>query len=219
MIPRRHCVDLPMTLIKICGITNIDDANAAVDAGADALGFNFYKPSPRYITPQNAREIVEQLPSSVLTVGVFVNEESGSLKRIVAESGIKALQLHGDESPDYCCELAADHFVIKTLAVSQGFDREVIHAYEVAAIMLDTRDNNLRGGTGRVFDWSIARQVNQFVPKLFLAGGLSPENIAEAIAMVCPYAVDACSALEDSPGKKNHERMRRFIETARSIKT
>ncbi|HJP94330.1 MAG TPA: phosphoribosylanthranilate isomerase [Pyrinomonadaceae bacterium] len=206
-----------MTLIKICGITNIDDANAAIDAGADVLGFNFYRPSPRYITPQNAREIIEQLPTSVLTIGVFVNEEPESLKRIVSESGIKALQLHGDESPEYCRELAADHFVIKTLAVSQSFDREMVHAYEVAAIMLDTRDNNLRGGTGRVFDWSIAQQVNQFVPKLFLAGGLSPENIAEAIAVVRPYAVDACSALEDSPGKKNPERMRRFIKMAQSI--
>ena len=208
-----------MTIIKICGITNLDDALAAIAAGADALGFNFYKPSPRYISPQNAREIVEQLPTSVLTVGVFVNEQLQSVRKIADETGLKALQLHGDESPEYCRELSADHEVIKTLAVSQDFDTQVIHAYDVAAIMLDTRDNNLRGGTGRVFDWSIARQVNQLVPKLFLAGGLSPENIAEAIEAVRPYAVDACSALEDSPGKKNHERMRSFIARARSVET
>ena len=208
-----------MTLIKICGITSIDDAAAAVAAGADALGFNFYKPSPRYISPQNAREIIQQLPSYVLTVGVFVNEQSDSVSRVVAESGIKALQLHGDESPEYCRELAADHYVIKTLAVSQNFDTQTVQAYEVAAIMLDTRDNNLRGGTGRAFDWSIAQQVNELVPKLFLAGGLSPENIADAIDVVRPYAVDVCSALEDSPGKKNHNRLRSFINAARSVKS
>jgi phosphoribosylanthranilate isomerase len=205
-----------MTLVKICGITNIDDALAAVAAGADALGFNFYKPSPRYISPQSAREIIEQLPSSILTVGVFVNEESAS--HIAAEAGVAALQLHGDESPSYCRELATDRYVIKTLAVSNDFDIDVIKSYEVEAIMLDTSDNKLRGGTGKTFDWSLAREVSRMVPKLFLAGGLSPENIEEAIATVRPYAVDACSALEDQPGKKNHERMRAFIKAVRSVK-
>ena len=206
-----------MTFIKICGITNLDDALAAVAAGADALGFNFYKPSPRYVTPQAAREIVAQLPSTVLTVGVFVNEELRSVTRIANEAGVTALQLHGDESPTYCRELA-DRFVIKTLAVSRDFDVQTVKAYDVEAIMLDTRDNTLRGGTGRVFDWSIAAEVNKAVPKLFLAGGLSPENITEAIEIVQPYAVDACSALEDKPGRKNHERMRAFVELARSVK-
>jgi phosphoribosylanthranilate isomerase len=205
-----------MTVIKICGITNVEDALAAVAAGADALGFNFYKPSPRYISPENARAIIKQLSPAVLTVGVFVNEQPESLKTIVDESGVQAVQLHGDESPEYCHNLATDRYIIKTLAVSQNFDTQTVHAYKTAAIMLDTRDSNLRGGTGRVFDWSIARQVNQLVPNLFLAGGLSPENIAGAIEAVHPYAVDACSALEDSPGKKNYERMRSFIETARS---
>ena len=207
-----------MTFIKICGITNIDDAFAAVAAGADALGFNFYKPSPRYIAPQTAREIVGQLPSSVLTVGVFVNEESPqSVTDIAREAGVTALQLHGDESPSYCRELA-DRYVIKTLTVSSDFDIRMAQAYEVEAIMLDTRDSTLRGGTGRVFDWSIAIEVNKVVPKVFLAGGLSPENIEDAIELVRPYAVDACSALEDRPGIKNHERMRAFVDTARSVK-
>ena len=207
-----------MTFIKICGITNIDDARAAVAAGADALGFNFYKPSPRYISPPAAREIVEQLPSSILTVGVFVNEDSPqSVKNIASEAGVTAFQLHGDESPAYCRELA-DRYVIKTLTVSGDFDIQMVQDYDVNAIMLDTRDNNLRGGTGRVFDWSVAIEVNKVVPKLFLAGGLSPENISEAIELVRPYAVDACSALEDIPGVKNHERMRAFVELARSVK-
>lgn len=208
-----------MTFIKICGITNVDDALAAVAAGADALGFNFFKPSPRYVTPQTAREIVKQLPLSVLTVGVFVNEESPqAVRSIASDAGVTALQLHGDESPSYCRELAADRYVIKTLSVSNDFEIQMAQAYKVQAIMLDTKHSALRGGTGRVFDWSIAREVNHVVPKLFLAGGLSPENIDEAIETVRPYAVDACSALEDEPGRKNHDRMRAFVELARSVK-
>jgi len=207
-----------MTLVKICGITNIVDARAAVDAGADALGFNFYKPSPRYISPENAREIIEQLSSSVLTVGVFVNEDMQSLIGIANTAGISALQLHGDESPSYSGELAANYEVIKVLAVSENFDTQIVEAYEVQAIMLDTRHNTLRGGTGRAFDWSVASRVNQLVPKLFLAGGLSPENIEEAIEIVHPFAVDACSALENTPGRKNVERMRAFVEKARGVK-
>ena len=207
-----------MTFIKICGITNLEDANAAVAAGADALGFNFYKPSPRYITPQAAREIIEQLPDHVLKVGVFVSEPMKSVRSVADESGVTALQLHGDETADYCRELARDYCVIKTLAVSDEFKGHRAQEYQVDAIMLDTRDNSLRGGTGRSFDWSIAEQVNQFVPKLFLAGGLSTENIEEAIQTVRPYAVDACSALEDTPGKKNHERMEAFVKLARGVK-
>ena len=207
-----------MTLVKICGITNLDDALAAVAAGADALGFNFYKPSPRYITPQHAREVIEQLPDSILTVGVFVNEESpDSVRSIAGEAGIQALQLHGDESPSYCRELADGYYVIKVFAVSNGFDPQTVNKYKVEAIMLDTKHNNLRGGTGRVFDWSVAQRLTSTIPKLFLAGGLSPENIENAIKTVHPFAVDACSSLEDSPGKKNVERMRVFVNTVRGV--
>ncbi len=206
-----------MTLIKICGITNLEDAVAAVAAGADALGFNFYKPSPRYITPQNAREIIEQLSGSLLKVGVFVNEELESVRNITAEADLTALQLHGDESPAYCSELA-HQYIIKVLAVSHDFDPTMTQRYQVDAIMLDTKHNTLRGGTGRAFDWSIAQQVSQRVPKLYLAGGLSPENVADAIETVRPYAVDACSSLEDQPGTKNHERMRAFVAAVRSVK-
>jgi phosphoribosylanthranilate isomerase len=207
-----------MTLIKICGITSLDDATAAIAAGADALGFNFYKPSPRYIAPQAAREIIKQLPESVLTVGVFVNEDSETVKQVANEAGTRALQLHGDESPDYCQELAGDNYVIKTLTVSDEFDIQLVQTYDVEAIMLDTKDNRLRGGTGRVFDWSVAQQVRRLIPKLYLAGGLAPENVAEAIETVRPYAVDACSALEDGPGRKSHERMRAFVDAVRSVK-
>ena len=213
----RDLRDSTMTFIKICGITNLEDARAAVAAGADALGFNFYNLSPRYITPQAAREIIEQLPDHVLMVGVFVSEPMKSVRSVANESGVTALQLHGDEPADYSRELARDYCVIKTLAVSDQFNVYRAQEYQVDAIMLDTGDNRLRGGTGRSFDWSIAQQVNQLVPKLFLAGGLSPENIAEAIETVRPYAVDACSALEDTPGKKNHERMDAFVKVARGV--
>jgi phosphoribosylanthranilate isomerase len=208
-----------LTLVKICGITNLDDALAAVDAGADALGFNFYARSPRYISPANAREITDQLPASVLKVGVFVNEQLQSLVTIASDANLTAVQLHGDESPDYCSRLKQT-FVIKAFGAQDDLD---LSAYAVDAIMLDTKDDLLRGGTGRVFDWSIAqransRSANSSQPKLFLAGGLSPENVAEAIATVRPYAVDACSSLELSPGKKNHTRMRAFVNAVRNVR-
>ena len=202
-----------MTLVKICGITNLEDALAAVDAGADALGFNFYARSPRYISPANAREITDQLPPAILKVGVFVNEELQSVFRTLTQAGLSAVQLHGDESPEYCSELAAT-YVIKAVGARDDLD---LSNYKVDAIMLDTQDDLLRGGTGRVFDWTIARRATSSVPKLFLAGGLSPENVAEAIATVKPYAVDACSSLEETPGKKNHARMRAFVNAVRCV--
>jgi phosphoribosylanthranilate isomerase len=206
-----------MAIVKICGITNLEDALAAVAAGADALGFNFYKPSPRYIKPQHALEIVEQLPDSILTVGVFVNEEAETVRGIADGARLRALQLHGDETPEYCRELATDFYVIKAFAVSDTFDIRAVERYKVEAIMLDTKHNNLRGGTGRVFDWSVALRVAPTIPKLFLAGGLSPENVKNAVEIVRPFAVDACSALEDTPGKKNPERMRVFVNAVRGV--
>jgi phosphoribosylanthranilate isomerase len=154
----------------------------------------------------------------VLKVGVFVDEESPeSVLNIAEEAGLSALQLHGDESPEYCRALTG-HYVIKAFGAAENFDARQAEAYEVEAIMLDTKDNVLHGGTGRVFDWSIAQRTKKTGPRLFLAGGLSPENVTDAIATVRPYAVDACSSLEDSPGKKNHERMRAFVKTVRSVK-
>jgi phosphoribosylanthranilate isomerase len=207
-----------MTFVKICGITNLDDALAAVDAGADALGFNFYKPSPRYVTSEAAREIISQLPQSILTVGVFVNEPSPqAVEELAAAAGVTAIQLHGDESPDYCRAFKG-RYVIKALAAAADFDPHRALEYDVEAILLDTKDDALRGGTGRVFDWSIAQKVRWSVAKLFLAGGLSLQNIEEAIISVDPYGVDACSALEKTPGKKSYERMRAFVKKIRSVK-
>jgi phosphoribosylanthranilate isomerase len=204
-----------MTVVKICGITNVADARAAVDAGADALGFNFYRPSPRYIVPDDARAIIDQLPESVLKVGVFVNEDLKSVSHIVTEAGLSAVQLHGKETPEYCRELAGT-YIIKAFGAANNLN---LNDYQVDAIMLDTKDDLLHGGTGRVFDWSIAQRATASVPKLFLAGGLSPENVAEAITTVRPYAVDACSSLEVRLGKKNHERVRAFVNAVRSVQS
>jgi phosphoribosylanthranilate isomerase len=200
-----------MVQVKICGITNLEDALGAVEAGADALGFNFYTRSPRYIRPQDARRIIVQLPQSVLTVGVCVNEAAPDIvASIASESGVGAVQLHGDEAPAYCRALKK-LYVIKALRVSEDFVPESVREYEAEAILLDSFDRQERGGTGRTFDWEVARRVRELVPKLFLAGGLSVENIRDAVEQVRPYAVDACSRLESAPGRKDLELVRNFI--------
>jgi phosphoribosylanthranilate isomerase len=204
-----------MTFVKICGITNLSDALFAVDAGADAVGFNFYRPSPRYLEPNAARAIIDQLPATVLTVGVFVNEQSPErVEQIANDAGIAAVQLHGDESPEYCTVLK-DRYVIKAFGVDQEFAPEQTAKYDVGAIMLDALDRKAWGGTGQVIDWSIARRTREIVPKLFLSGGLAPENVIEAIKAVSPYAVDACSSLEHSPGRKDAARVRAFVAAVR----
>jgi phosphoribosylanthranilate isomerase len=206
-------------LVKICGITSLEDALAAVAAGAGALGFNFYPHSSRYIEPQAARQITHSLPANVLKVGVFVNEESPEMvEAIASEAAVDALQLHGDESPEFCARLK-DRYVIKALAVSPDFKPERALDYEVQAIMLDAHHQTNRGGTGRTFDWSIAQRTRELIPRLFLAGGLSPKNVAEAISMVEPFAVDACSSLESQPGKKDHNLVREFVSAALRVRS
>jgi phosphoribosylanthranilate isomerase len=206
-----------MVRVKICGITNLEDALMAVDAGADALGFNFYRRSARFIAPRDARRIIERLPETVMSVGIFVNEESPEmLTRMADEACVAAVQLHGDESAEYCRALAQpERFRIKALRVHQDFKPETASAYETEAILLDAFDQEARGGTGHTIDWERARKTRELVPKLFLAGGLSPENIVEAINIVQPYGVDACSGLECAPGRKDAARVRDFIERAR----
>lgn len=205
-----------MAFVKICGITNLEDALLSVAAGADALGFNFYRPSPRYIEPSAAREIIDNLPENVLAVGVFVNERTPEMvERIASDAGVGAMQLHGDESPDYCHALRG-RYVIKVLSAGNDFEPQSALNYEVQAIMLDTFDPEMRGGTGRVMDWSVARKTRVLVPNLFLAGGLAAENVRYAIAAVNPYGVDACSRLEITPGKKDPERVEAFVNAVRS---
>ncbi|MDQ6652485.1 MAG: phosphoribosylanthranilate isomerase [Acidobacteriota bacterium] len=202
-----------MVRVKICGITNIEDALASVEAGAHLLGFNFYRESPRYIQPSGARRIIDQLPTSVLNVGVFVNEPSDEVKRLASDAGVQAVQLHGDEPPSYCQKLES-LFVIKALRVNSSFEPAQVAQYETGAILLDGFSARAYGGAGQSFDWSMATRTRPLVAKLFLAGGLNTNNVAEAITTVWPYAVDACSALESAPGRKDHARVRSFIEAA-----
>lgn len=212
--------------IKICGITNLADARATIAVGADMLGFNFYRPSPRFIVPADARAIIEALRAdlknaerTVVTVGVFVNESADSVVRIAEESGVAAVQLHGDESAEFCRGLKAllpDLFVIKVIRAGGEDVIERATGYDVDAIMLDAFDIELRGGTGRTVDWTLAHHVAQAVPRLFLAGGLSRENVRAAIDAVQPYAVDACSALESAPGRKDAERIKAFVRAVRN---
>jgi len=217
-----------MTLIKICGITNLEAARAAIDAGADMLGFNFYRPSPRFIEPDDARKIIEELqselensPEAPMMVGVFVNESSPeALVRISRESGVKAAQLHGDESKEFYGAVKRiwpdGRLIIKAFRVDATFDPREVGTYEADAIMLDSFHPQLRGGTGQVIDWSIVRRAREAFPRLILAGGLSPENVAAAIAEVQPFGVGACSSLESSPGRKVLERIKAFVRAVRS---
>jgi phosphoribosylanthranilate isomerase len=206
-----------MTLVKICGITNLPDAQSAVAAGADLLGFNFYERSPRYISPVAAREIIDQLPNHVLSVGVFVNESLTTIRSIASTAKIDKLQLHGDESPSYCNELD-DHKIIKAFRVGNMFDPQQTLEFAVESIMLDASHPELRGGTGIVFDWSVAVRVRELGGQLFLAGGLGSENVAAAIKTVRPFAVDACSALEVQPGKKDSRKVAEFVAAVRNVK-
>jgi phosphoribosylanthranilate isomerase len=206
-----------MVLVKVCGITNLEDALAAIDAGADALGFNFFKRSPRYIAPEAARNIIDRLTQTadtLLTVGVFVNESIDQIKTVAATAGVSALQLHGDESPEYCKALS-DYYLIKVFSASESFVPAAVLDYDVEAIMFDAVDKERFGGTGQLSNWSVARKASELVPRLFLAGGLSAENVAEAISQVNPYAVDACSRLERAPGVKDHDRVRAFVAAVR----
>jgi phosphoribosylanthranilate isomerase len=204
-----------MVEVKICGITNLEDALVAVSAGASALGFNFYRRSSRFIEPEAARRIVAQLPATVLTVGVFVNEDGPEeVARIADRAGVRAAQLHGDESPLYCRALK-DLVVIKALRVGPRFEPESAAEYETDAVLLDAFAGKMRGGTGHVIDWELARRTRELIPKLFLAGGLSPETVAEAIRVVEPYGVDACSRLECAPGRKDASRVSAFIAATR----
>jgi phosphoribosylanthranilate isomerase len=203
-----------MSRIKICGITNREDALAACDAGADALGFNFAeeaKKRNRYIEPDAAREIIAELPPFVTTVAVCVNAPQAELEAYLRF--VDFVQLHGEESAEDCNALAGR--VIKAFRVGPGFDLAGMLAYRAAAFLLDAYVEGARGGTGKVFDWSTAVRAKAFERPLILAGGLTPDNVAEAVRLVQPYAVDVAGGVESAPGKKDHELIRRFIRNAR----
>ena len=203
--------------LKVCGITLIEDAQVAIECGAEFLGFNFYRKSPRYISPEAARTIIEQLPSGVITVGIFVNEaQPQDVLEILKVSGVQLAQLHGDEDADYCAAVGAER-VIKALRVGEGFDVRQVLSYPAWAILLDAFDKNLYGGTGKTANWEVAREAAKLT-RLFLAGGLSPENIVEAVQAVQPFAVDVNSGVESAPGIKAADKLKKLKQEMETIK-
>jgi phosphoribosylanthranilate isomerase len=203
--------------LKVCGITSLEDALASIDCGAEFLGFNFYRKGPRYISPEAARAIIEQLPSEITTVGIFVNEvQPQDVIEILEVSGAQLAQLHGDEDAAYCEAVGAER-VIKALRVGEGFDVRQVLTYPAWAILLDAFDKNLYGGTGKTANWEVAREAAKLT-RLFLAGGLSPENIAEAIQAVQPFAVDVNSGVESAPGVKDANRLKLLKQEMETIK-
>lgn len=195
--------------VKVCGVKTLEEAQAAVDAGADALGFNFWPGSARFIEPRAAREVIAGLSPIACTVGVFVNEEANRIVDIASELGLSAVQLHGDESPQFC-ELLDLVKVIKAIRVGQDFDLSVLESYRVGMILLDSGIEGSYGGTGRRFDWRIAIEAKRVAP-IILAGGLTAENVWDAITHVRPAAIDVCSGVEAEPGRKDLAKLRRFM--------
>src|SRR3990172_912130 len=202
-----------MIKIKICGITNPEDAMLAVDYGADALGFIFYPPSRRYIEPEKAREIIAKLPPFVFRIGVFVDEQPEKIQEAVNSCRLDGIQLHGSESPDFCRLFRRR--VIKSFKPENESSVKEIGSYQVDAFLLDSYHPELMGGTGTTFDWELAVAAKMFGPPVILSGGLTPDNVAEAIRLVQPNAVDVASGVELFQGKKDPEKMKNFIEQAR----
>jgi phosphoribosylanthranilate isomerase len=204
---------MSMVKVKICGITNPDDALAAVEYGADALGFVFYEKSPRYITPETAAHIIKVLPPFITTVGVFVDETKKKINEIIHVAGLNIVQLHGDESQEMCANWSR---VVKAFRIKEFTDLERLRDFNVSAYLLDAYDPDLPGGTGQVFNWDIALEATKF-GKVILAGGLNPDNIARAVTRVRPYAVDVSSGVEKTKGKKDMYKMKLLIERTKSI--
>ena len=197
-----------MVRAKICGVTNRDDALCAVDNGADALGFNFYEKSLRYIAPEKAGEIVFDLPPFVTPVGIFVNASEREIDIAVKLAGLRAIQLHGDEPPEACLGHAVP--VIRALRVGCDFDVQALLSYLTNTFLLDTEKAGSYGGTGETFDWTKAVEAKRY-GRIILAGGLNPDNVREAIEQVDPYAVDTSSGVEVEPGKKDHKKVKDFL--------
>ncbi len=202
-----------MIRIKVCGITREEDARAAVEFGADALGFIFYPKSPRAIEPERAAEIIRALPPFVTSVGVFVDEPPEAVRRVVEIAGLNAVQLHGSEPPEAMAQYPGR--VIKAFRVRGPETLAELPRYKVSALLLDTYKKGVMGGTGETFDWSLAVEAKQY-GRIVLSGGLTPENVADAVRHVRPYAIDVSSGIETEPGIKDHGRMKRLIQNARS---
>ncbi len=205
---------MALTRVKICGITNQKDALCAVAAGADALGFVFYAKSPRHVSAEQVKRIVAELPPFVTTVGLFVNTAYETIQQTMEITGLNVVQLHGDESPEDCRLIP--YPVIKAVRVKDVDSVAEIGSYHVSALLLDAWNDQQYGGTGESFDWQLAKSLTASQP-LILAGGLNPGNVAEAIQIVNPYAVDVSSGVEECPGRKDHKKIHDFIQQVKRI--
>ena len=203
--------------IKICGVTNVNDARMCAELGANMIGFNFYPQSPRYIEPEVARQIVETLPSDADAVGVFVNGNADEIRNTASAAGMRRVQLHGDFSPDVGRELAGEFRVIRVFSTYPRFRPEDVVLFSHCDVLIDAHHADLRGGTGQTCDWSAARATLRFSRFLILSGGLNAENVGKAIAAVTPHAVDVCSGVERAPGVKNHDAIKDFIAAVRTV--
>ena len=199
--------------VKICGITRTQDALAAVEAGADALGFMFYEASPRYLTPAQATPIIRALPPFIAKVGVFVDPSEEMVRRAIEQCGLDTLQFHGQETPEFCRRFAQK--VIKAFRVRDTDSLSATRDYQRETWLLDSYVADQPGGTGRTFNWSLAAAAVQSGGRVLLAGGLTPENVGEAVRQVRPFGVDVSSGVESAPGLKDPGKLRAFVEAAR----
>jgi phosphoribosylanthranilate isomerase len=202
--------------IKICGITNVADAELCAELDVDMIGLNFHAQSPRAIDPASARAIVEVLPDRVKAVGVFVDGTALGIRAKARSAGLRALQLYGEASPQMCRELSREFRVIRVFSTNEDFRPHIAALFPECDILLDAHHPELRGGTGQTCDWSIARITLHFARFLILSGGLNAQNINRALAAVRPQAVDVCSGVETTPGIKNHEAIKEFVAAVRA---
>jgi phosphoribosylanthranilate isomerase len=201
--------------VKICGITNLEDAQAAIDAGADLLGFNFHPESPRYIEPEKAQKIVSKLPAFMDIVGLFANASYDKIRETMEQCSLDWLQLHGDEGPEFCHSLSSLHLnTMKAIRVKDYSDIKKTDLYFTDAILLDAFDPEKYGGTGLRFDWNIIGHINK---RIFLAGGINPDNVVEAVKLGV-YGIDICSGVESRPGKKDKRKMKKLFENIRHFR-
>ena len=203
------------TRVKICGITNLADAQAAVAAGADALGLNFYEKSPRRVSVKAAAEISKQLPPFIMRAGVFVNADEDLVTRAIGECGLSLLQFHGEEPPEFCTQFGLMR--MKSFRIRDAESLTEIPNYQTDAYLLDAYSPGARGGTGEKFNWDLAIEAQKFGKPIFLAGGLTPENVADAVRKVRPFGVDVASGVEIAPGKKDQAKIHEFIAAVRMV--
>lgn len=205
-----------MVRIKICGITNKQDAIEASGLGVDMLGFVLYKNSKRYIEPKNIRDVLNEVPDTIAKVGVFVDENAKKVIEIAQDCSLDMLQFHGKESPEYCAQFKDSYKIIKAFRIQDKKSLENINGYDVDYYLLDTHIDGLKGGTGKTFDWKLIEGYELLKP-VILSGGLTPENVGSAIQNVAPYGVDVSSGVEVSPGKKDLKLMKEFVDNVRKI--